>query len=102
MRSSHRRSSAGIFLTFSGSRCAIATGSFLEDLIEQLQAQGYSFVSFPEALSDPAYKTEELYVGPSALSFIDRVAATRGLPFDPGHGELKEAEVERRMKVEAE
>ena len=83
-------------------RCAIATGSFLEDLIEQLQAQGYSFVSFPEALSDPAYKTEELYVGPSALSFIDRVAATRGLPFDPGHGELKEAEVERRMKVEAE
>ena len=31
-------------------RCAIATGSFLEDLIEQLQAQGYSFVSFPEAL----------------------------------------------------
>ena len=83
-------------------RCAIATGSFLEDLIEQLQAQGYSFVSFPEALSDPAYKTEELYVGPSALSFIDRVAATRGLPFDPRHGELKEAEVERRMKVEAE
>ena len=80
-------------------RCAIATGGFLEDLIEQLQAQGYSFVSFPEALSDPAYKTEELYAGPLGLSFIDRVAATRGLPFDPQHGELKEKEIERGMKV---
>lgn len=83
-------------------RCTIATGAFLEDLIEQLQAQGYSFVSFPEALSDPAYKTEELYAGPLSLSFIDRVAATRGLPFDPEHGELKEKEIERRMKTEDE
>ena len=83
-------------------RCAIATGAFLEDLIEQLQARGYSFVSFPEALSDPAYKTEELYAGPLGLSFIDRVAATRGLPFDPEHGELKEREIESRMEAEAE
>ena len=83
-------------------RCAIATGAFLEDLIEQLQEQGYSFVSLPEALSDPAYKTEELYAGPLGLSFIDRVAATRGLPFDPEHGELREREIERRMEVEAE
>ncbi len=83
-------------------RCSIATAGFLEDLIEQLQAQGYSFVAFPEALSDPAYKTEELYAGPLGLSFIDRVAATRGLPFDPQHGELKEGEIERRMKAEAE
>ncbi len=81
-------------------RCAIATASFLEDLIEQLQTQGYSFVSFPEALSDPAYKTEELYAGPLGLSFIDRVAATRGLPFDPEHGELKERDIESRMKAE--
>ena len=81
-------------------RCTIATAGFLEDLIEELKARGYSFVSFPNALSDPAYKTVEKYAGALGLSFIDRVAATRGLPFDPQHGELREREIQRRMKVE--
>jgi peptidoglycan/xylan/chitin deacetylase (PgdA/CDA1 family) len=65
--------------------CGVATAHFLEDLIARLKARGYSFVSVQEALADPAYQTEETYTGPLGLSFIDRVAATRDLPFDPDH-----------------
>lgn len=75
-------------------RCSIATGAFLEDLIQFLQERGYSFVSFAEALSDPAYQTEEDYAGPLGLSFIDRVAASRGLPFEEHQGELRRGDVE--------
>ncbi len=64
----------------------IATATFLPDLIAALRQRGYTFVSMPEALEDPAYQTEENYIGPLGLSFIDRVAATRGLPFDEESG----------------
>ncbi len=77
----------------------IATARFLSDLIDQLKASGYSFVSFPEAMEDEAYATEESYVGPLGLTFIDRVAATRGLEFDEASGAgLSRSEVERRLK----
>lgn len=77
----------------------IATARFLPDLIDQLKASGYTFVSFPEALEDEAYATEEDYVGPLGLSFIDRVAATRGLPFDEESGAgLTRADVDRELK----
>lgn len=75
-------------------RCDIAAAAFLDDLIQLLQQRGYSFVSFPEALKDPAYKTEEDYAGPLGLSFIDRVAAVRGLPFEEHQGELRRGDVE--------
>lgn len=74
--------------------CGIGTATFLEDLVELLRGRGYAFVSVLEALKDPAYRTEEDYVGPLGLSFIDRVAATRNLPFDPQHGELSEQELQ--------
>jgi len=77
----------------------IATARFLSDLIDQLKASGYSFVSFPEALEDAAYATEESYVGPLGLTFIDRVAATRGLEFDEESGAgLSRSQLERRLK----
>ena len=79
-------------------RSGLATAQFLEDLIVQLRDRGYQIISFEEALSDPAYQTEEPYVGPLGLSFIDRVAASRGLPFDPEHGEMTRRDLERLLE----
>lgn len=60
----------------------IATAILIEDTLKLLETRGFDFVSLEDALKDPLYKTEETYVGPLGLSFIDRVAATRGLPFE--------------------
>jgi peptidoglycan/xylan/chitin deacetylase (PgdA/CDA1 family) len=80
--------------------CAIATASFLEDTIRMLQERGYSFISMAEALEDPAFSTPEIYAGPLGLSFIDRVAATRGLPYDAEHGVIRVSEIEERLQQE--
>lgn len=80
--------------------CAIATASFLEDTIQMLRERGYSFISMTEALEDPAFKTPETYAGPLGLSFIDRVAATRGLPYDADHGEIRVSRIEDRLQQE--
>jgi peptidoglycan-N-acetylglucosamine deacetylase len=77
--------------------CGVATAHFLEDLIEMLHTRGYQFISLPEALSDPAFQVEEEYVGPAGLSFIDRVAASRGIPHDPEQGELSSTDIEARV-----
>ncbi len=68
----------------------IATATFLDDLIDLLKKRGYQFVSFPDALKDPAFATKDTYAGPLGLSFIDRVAATKGLPYDSEHGLIKD------------
>lgn len=78
----------------------IATAFFIDDLLELLEARGYSFVTVKEALEDPAYKTEETYIGPLGLSFIDRVAATQGKPFDPEFVEIGRREIERQVLSE--
>jgi len=75
----------------------IATASFMDDIITLLKERNYGFVSLQEALSDPAYQTEEEYVGPLGLSFIDRVAATRGLPFDADHAALSIGEIRAEL-----
>ena len=80
--------------------CAIATASFLEDTIRMLRDRGYSFISMAEALEDPAFKAPETYAGPLGLSFIDRVAATRALPYDAGHGEIRVSQIEDRLQQE--
>jgi peptidoglycan/xylan/chitin deacetylase (PgdA/CDA1 family) len=80
----------------------IATAFFMDDLLTLLQSRGYSFVSVPEALADPAYKTEEKYVGPLGLSFLDRVAATRGFPYDEKYGDITDPETEKLLTVEDE
>ncbi len=77
--------------------CGLATAHFLDDLIEMLKRRGYEFISFTEALSDPAFQTEENYAGSFGLSFIDRVAATNGYSFDEKHGELTREEIEKRL-----
>ena len=64
----------------------VATSLMLKPLIEALKSRGYGFVNLVDALDDPAYSTLEEYVGPLGLTFIDRVAATRGLPFDEDSG----------------
>ena len=64
----------------------VATSMMLKPLIEALKSRGYGFVNLVDALDDPAYSTLEEYVGPLGLTFIDRVAAIRGLPFDEGSG----------------
>lgn len=64
----------------------VATALMLKPLIEALKSRGYGFVSLVDALDDPVYSTLEDYVGPLGLTFIDRVAATKGLPFDEGSG----------------
>ncbi|MGW8180691.1 MAG: hypothetical protein ACWGQW_18310, partial [bacterium] len=75
----------------------IATASFIDDVISLLKERGYEFRSLEEALADPAYKIEEEYIGPLGLSFVDRIAATRGLPFDPDHAQLSVGEIRRQV-----
>ena len=67
--------------------------------MEVLKSRGYQFIPLTEALAYPAYKTEEKYVGPLGLTFIDRVAATRGLDFDATRGELTSEEIERQVEA---
>ncbi len=73
----------------------IATATWLDDLITMLRGRGYEFVSLPDALNDPAFKIPETYAGPLGLSFLDRVAATRRLPYDDNYGEIKDPEIEK-------
>jgi hypothetical protein len=75
----------------------IATGAFISDVIETLKERGYSFITVEEALADPAYLTEEKYVGSDGLSFIDRVAATKGLPFNPNHAQTSRRAIESEL-----
>ena len=77
--------------------CSVATAHFLADLITMLINRSYTFISFPEALSDAAFASKDNYAGPLGLSFIDRIAATRGLPFSAEQGELTDAEIRARL-----
>ena len=81
--------------------CGVATAHFLSDLIEMLERREYEFITLQEALSDEAFQAEEEYVGPEALSFIDRVAASRGLPFDPRSGELSSQDIRDQLEAPA-
>ncbi len=76
----------------------LATANFLPDLIARLRQRGYQFITIQEALADPAYQTAEDYAGPLGLTFIDRVAATRGLAFDETAGQLDRTDVERTLR----
>lgn len=79
----------------------IATAQFLDGVLARLRRRGYQFVTVQEALEDPAYHEEENYVGLLGLSFIDRVAATRGLPFDPDQGRISRRDIARRLGNDA-
>ncbi len=77
----------------------IATAILIEDTLELLENRGFEFVSLEEALEDPAYETEEMYVGPLGLSFIDRVAATQGLPFEEEGCRVSRREVRAKLRI---
>ncbi len=76
----------------------IGTASFFEDLVILLKERGYSFISVREALEDSAYEEEESYVGPLGLSFIDRVAVTKGIPVDETVGQISRSQIRKRLE----
>lgn len=47
-------------------------------LLERLEKRGYAFVTLDEALSDPAWKSPDGYVGKWGPSWLHRFAAARG------------------------
>jgi hypothetical protein len=48
--------------------------AFLDDLLTEIAAYGYKFISLKEALSDPVYSIKDTYVGPKGLSILERIA----------------------------
>ena len=49
------------------------------ELARRIESRGYEFVTFEEALEDPAYDLVDGYVGPRGLSWIHRWAVGKGL-----------------------
>jgi peptidoglycan/xylan/chitin deacetylase (PgdA/CDA1 family) len=45
---------------------------YLDELIAMIRKRGYDFISLPEALEDPAYRSKDTYVGPRGLSWLFR------------------------------
>lgn len=48
--------------------------AFLADLLSEISAQGYSFISLEKALIDPIYSMPDSYVGPKGLSVLEKLA----------------------------
>lgn len=55
-------------------------GRLLGAMLERLSERGYRFVTLVDALSDPAYLTEDVYVGPYGISWLHRWRHGLGLP----------------------
>jgi peptidoglycan/xylan/chitin deacetylase (PgdA/CDA1 family) len=51
---------------------------YLDDLAAMFRRRGYRFVTLEEAMSDPAYRSPDTYVGPNGFSWLQRWALTRG------------------------
>ena len=54
----------------------------LDRLVAMFRGRGYRFVSLDEALEDPAYDSEDTYVGRAGMSWLQRWAITRGARFE--------------------
>ena len=52
---------------------------YLEALIQMLFTRGYRFISLDEAMKDELYSFKENYIGSEGLSWIHRVALTKGM-----------------------
>jgi peptidoglycan/xylan/chitin deacetylase (PgdA/CDA1 family) len=59
----------------------------IDKLAEMLVGMGYTFVSVKEALTDPAYNSEDKFVGKGGISWIQRWALTKGINTDLYKGE---------------
>ena len=51
----------------------------LGELLDSLRRRGYRFVGLDTALEDPAYSSEDTYVGPGGITWLHRWAITRGV-----------------------
>jgi hypothetical protein len=51
----------------------------MPDLLAMFRRRGYTFVTLDHALSDPAYRLPEEYVGPNGFSWIHRWSKTKGM-----------------------
>jgi len=51
----------------------------MPDLLAMFRRRGYTFVTLDHALTDPAYRLPEEYVGPGGFSWIHRWSKTKGL-----------------------
>lgn len=51
-------------------------GAYLSDLLGELSAEGYKFISLDEALADPVYSIPESYAGPQGFSYLERLEKT--------------------------
>lgn len=47
-------------------------------LVDRLRARGYRFITLTEALTDPAYATDDQYFGPAGITWLHRWALTQG------------------------
>lgn len=77
----------------------VATAGFMGDVLSLLKDRGYEFVPVLKALEDPAYKEADTYYGPLGLSFIDRIAATKGLPYAEDQGAISRKEIEAYLET---
>lgn len=51
---------------------------YLDELLEMISRQGYAFIRLEEALTDPAYTSEDHYTGNAGISWLHRWAITQG------------------------
>ncbi len=58
----------------------------LDALLERLERRGYTFITLDEALADPAYSTEDKYVGSKGISWLERWRLAFGLKIEPDKG----------------
>jgi peptidoglycan/xylan/chitin deacetylase (PgdA/CDA1 family) len=56
-------------------------GDRFADVIEMMRRRGYQFITLEEALSDPAYRSRDDYVGVVGVSWLQRWLVTRGGEF---------------------
>ncbi len=52
----------------------------LDELLNIFERNGYKFISMQEALADPAYKTEDQFVGSAGISWLLRWQPALGMP----------------------
>lgn len=53
---------------------------YMEAILERLEARGYRFITLDEAVRDPAYATQDGYVGSHGISWLHRWRMSLGLP----------------------
>lgn len=53
---------------------------FLGTLLARLEKEGYQFVTMEKVLAHPAYRSQDRFIGPEGISWIQRWALTQGKP----------------------